>query len=138
MKNPLTISASWYSSKTSKVERKVPLRIVGSSEVDVRYIGNMARTLHARGMIVKRLLKSVSPILAMSMPSTIIRPSVASTKRKKESASVLFPLPIQPFQQTIICAIQIVCTCPAKNSDPLSWIDSEGKVVENIGKVRLI
>jgi hypothetical protein len=43
---------------------------------------------------VSRVRRSVRPIFAMSSPSTTIRPSVASTKRKNESASVLFPEPI--------------------------------------------
>ena len=38
---PLTISASSYSLKTSRVERNVPLRIVGSSEIIVRNGGWM-------------------------------------------------------------------------------------------------
>ncbi len=46
-------------------------------------------------MIVSLLLKSVRPIFAMSMPSTNIRPSAASMKRKKDKASVLLPLPMR-------------------------------------------
>ena len=48
-----------------------------------------------RGIIVSLLLKSVNPIVEISTPSTTILPSVASTKRKKERAKVLFPLPIR-------------------------------------------
>lgn len=47
-------------------------------------------------MIVILLRKSVRPIVEMSMPSMMILPSVASTNRKNESASVLFPEPVLP------------------------------------------
>ncbi len=47
-------------------------------------------------MMVNRLLRSVNPILEVSIPSTRMRPCVASTKRKKDKASVLFPDPVLP------------------------------------------
>ena len=55
-----------------------------------------SRAEHSRGMIVSLLLRSVRPICEISSPSTRMHPSVASTKRKKDSASVLFPDPVRP------------------------------------------
>lgn len=48
------------------------------------------------------LRKSVKPIFEISTPSTTIFPSVASTNRKKESASVLFPEPVLPSIPTCV------------------------------------
>lgn len=56
----------------------------------------------SRGMIVILLRKSVKPIFEMSTPSMTIFPSVASTNRKNESASVLFPEPVLPSIPTYI------------------------------------
>ena len=40
-----TMSASSYSSKTSKVERRLPLKIVGSSVCNQSYPGDLIRLL---------------------------------------------------------------------------------------------
>jgi hypothetical protein len=61
---------------------------------------NLSETQRARGMIVNRLRKSVSPMLDISTPSTRIRPLVGSTKRNNDSASVLFPEPVLPRMPT--------------------------------------
>ena len=45
-------------------------------------------------MIVRFVRRSFRPTLEMSRPSTMILPSHASTKRKNESARVLFPQPV--------------------------------------------
>jgi hypothetical protein len=96
-----TISASWYSSKTSSVERRVPLRIVGSSERCMSPgLGMLCLGGHVRGMIVSLLRRSVKPILDISRPSIRIRPVVASTKRKKDNARVLLPEPVRPRMPT--------------------------------------
>ena len=90
------ISATSYSSNTSRLDRSVPDKIVGSW-----------------GMIVTLVRRSVRPIFAMSasrtlaqvasssfrykpIPSITIRPCVASTKRKKLNARVDLPQPVEP------------------------------------------
>lgn len=88
-----TISASSYSLNTSNVERRVPLRIVGSSAWIFSMIFCWYQAKNLRGIIVNLLLRSVNPIFVISIPSTMIRPSVGSTKRNKERARVLLPLP---------------------------------------------
>src|SRR5882757_2206446 len=52
--------------------------------------------IYTRGMMVSLLRRSESPIVEISRPSTVTHPSVASTKRKNESARVLFPEPVRP------------------------------------------
>lgn len=99
-----TISASSYSLKTSSVERRVPLRIVGSSAdagPEGQRDGCCRGTVgHSRGMMVSLLRRSVSPMLAMSRPSMRMRPSTGSTNRKNESARVLLPDPVRPRTPT--------------------------------------
>lgn len=96
-----TISASWYSSNTSKVDLRLPLKMVGSSGDLVRLYRKIMLHDYLRGMIVRRLRRSVKPTVAVSIPSTKIRPSVASTNRKKERARVLFPDPVRPRIPTL-------------------------------------
>ena len=67
----------------------------GVSEKPWRAVGQ-----NSRGMMVSLLRRSVKPILEMSNPSMRIRPSVGSTKRKNESAKVLFPDPVRPRTPT--------------------------------------
>lgn len=50
--------------------------------------------------MVSLLRRSESPILEMSRLSMVMQPSVASTKRKNESARVLFPEPVRPRMPT--------------------------------------
>lgn len=99
----LTISASLYSPNTSKVDLRVPLRTVGSSEEHIKTVSHSFRVgRRARGMIVRRLRRSVKPILLVSRLSISIRPSVGSTKRKNERARVLFPEPVRPRMPTYV------------------------------------
>src|SRR5205807_1662942 len=51
---------------------------------------------NVRGMMVRRLRRSASPIFAMSIPSITIQPLVGSTNLKNDKASVLFPDPVRP------------------------------------------
>ena len=99
----LTISTSLYSPNTSKVDLRVPLRTVGSSEERIKIVSHWLRVRRrARGMIVRRLRRSAKPILLVSRLSISIRPSVGSTKRKNERARVLFPEPVRPRMPTYV------------------------------------
>ena len=92
------MSASSYSPNTSKEDRSVPLKMVGSSATQCYPASNkteMARS-HSRGMIVSLLRKSVRPSREISNPSMTIWPCTGSTKRGKDSASVLLPDPVRP------------------------------------------
>lgn len=108
-----TMSASSYSLKTSRVERSVPLSIVGSSEKELKelpYTWTEVLTRDNRYKIgqdlfgvrgsyddsLNRLRRSVKPTLDRSTPSIKIFPSVASTNLKKDRARVLFPEPVLP------------------------------------------
>ena len=110
---PPTMFASSYSPKTSRVERSVPLRIVGSSKEELKELPSTwieVLTRDDRCKVDQRLLKvkergnsslnrlrrSVRPTLDRSTPSIKIFPSVASTNRKKDKARVLFPEPVLP------------------------------------------
>jgi hypothetical protein len=86
----LTISASSYSLKTSNVDRRVPLRMVGSSvpEANIRQC-HVKKMILVRGMIVNLLRRSVRPTLDMSTPSTSMVPLVGSTNLKNVRARVL-------------------------------------------------
>ena len=79
-------SASENCSKGSRLKRTVPLKRAASC-----------------GIIVKRSRSVCNGIEAMSMPSMMMRPSKASTKRKKLSASVDLPEPVRPTIATRSC-----------------------------------
>jgi len=91
-----TISESWYSSKTSKVDRRVPERIVGSSAKTIERLKDTQVMVYSRGIIVNFDRRSVRPIFEISKSSTRIRPSVGSTNLKNDKARVDFPLPVLP------------------------------------------
>lgn len=80
------------------VVRKVPLRIVGSSVILAMRLSTPIEIsdVNIRGMMVRRLLRSVSPIFEMSTPSIKILPAVGSTNLKNDNASVLLPDPVLP------------------------------------------
>ena len=87
-------------------------------------------------MIVSLLRRSVSPILDISRPSIIIRPPVASTKRKKDNAKVLFPEPVRPKMPTYEnCQIGTIVLTSC--IDLLSRFNGEAQVMKNIRKLRL-
>ncbi|SRR6266702_1462826 len=88
-------------------------------------------------MIVNLLWRSVSPILDISRPSIIIRPSVASTKRKKDNAKVLFPEPVRPKMPTYGNS-QIGTTVLISRVDLLSRFNGETQVMQDIWELRLV
>jgi hypothetical protein len=68
-KRLLTISASSYSSKTSRVDRRVPLRIVGSSAKGSRCETHPYGPRFSRGMIAGNLVNS-RPVQALKSELT--------------------------------------------------------------------
>ena len=74
--------------------------------------------------------------MARSSPSTTIHPSVASTKRTKERARVLFPEPVRPRIPIWICLMNrdvIVIDL----SHLFARLNFEIDVVQNVGEIRL-
>ncbi len=88
-------------------------------------------------MIVSLLRRSVSPILDISRPSIIIRPSVASTKRKKDNAKVLFPEPVRPKMPTYGNS-QIGTIVLIGYIDLFTRFDGEIQVMQDIWELRLV
>ena len=63
------------------------------------------------GMIVSRDRRSWSPILAISTPSTMIRPPALSRIRNKAKVSVDFPAPVRPTIPTWKHRFAVVTQC---------------------------
>lgn len=89
------ISSSVCSDNGSRLYLTVPPKRVGSC-----------------GMIPKWDLRSWSPIVQMSRSSTMIFPSVGSTKRKRVLIRVVFPLPVRPTMPTL---------CPPSMLQVIPW-----------------
>ena len=83
-------------------------------------------------MMVKRLRRSVNPIFEVSTPSTRIRPSVASTNLKNDSANVLFPDPVLPRIPTLRLQISTNSDYMLTQANLFAWIDLKIKVMKNI------
>jgi hypothetical protein len=76
---------------------------------------------------VSLLRRSASPIREMSMSSISTEPSVASTKRKKDNASVLLPEPANRNNAQNMSRLgeTDVRTCASENADFLARFDIE-------------
>ncbi len=82
------------------------------------------------------LRRSVNPIVDISRPSITIRPSVASTNRKKDNANVLFPEPVRPKMPTYRNT-QFATTVLISYIDLLSRFNGKTQVMQDIREFRL-